>query len=390
MTEKKLIAYFDCFSGVSGDMTLGALMHLGVPREWLEEQLRAIPLEEFRLELEDKTTHGITGKHAKVIVEHEPHARHFATIRDIITLSDLSPWVKEKGLAIFSRLAHAEAQVHGQTVDHVHFHEVGGTDAIADIIGSLLALEYLGVSEVQSSPLPHGTGFVRCAHGMLPVPAPATVLLLKDCPTYGTDVPCELVTPTGAAIVSTLASKFGPQPRMTIQGVGYGMGTRVLENRPNGLRVILGKPESLLQTDVVLTVETNIDDMNPEIFGYVQKKLFEQGALDVGWIPMFMKKNRPATLVRVLCPIHAKDEIARTLLMETTATGVRFFETAREKLPREEILLDTQFGQIRAKRITCPDGSVRVTPEYDACEKIAREQGVPLVRVYELIGKESE
>ncbi|MBI9077989.1 MAG: nickel pincer cofactor biosynthesis protein LarC [Desulfatibacillum sp.] len=382
-----MIAYFDCFSGISGDMTLGALMHLGVPREWLEQQLQAIPLEEFRLELEDKSTHGITGKHAKVIVEHEPHARHYGTIRDLIAKADLSPWVKENGLEIFRRLAHAEAEVHGQPVEKVHFHEVGGTDAIADILGSLLALEYLGVTEVVASALPHGTGFVRCAHGVLPVPVPATVLLLKGCPTYGTDVPCELITPTGAAIISTLSKKFGPPPPMTIQGVGYGMGTRVLESRPNGLRIILGKPEPILQTDRVLTIETNIDDMNPEIFGYVQQILFEQGALDVAWIPMFMKKNRPATLVRVLCQPHVKDAIVRVLLMETTATGVRFFETSREKLPREEILLDTQFGEIRAKRITCPDGSVRITPEYDACVEIAREKNIPLLRVYEIVAK---
>ena len=385
-----MIAYFDCFSGISGDMTLGALMHLGVPREWLEQQLRALPLEEFRLELEDKTTHGITGKHARVVVEHEPHARHYKTIRDLVSQASLSSWVKEQGLEIFRRLAHAEAEVHGQPVDKVHFHEVGGTDAIADIMGSLLALEFLGVTEVQSSPLPHGTGFVKCAHGLLPVPAPATMILLKGCPTYGTDVPCELVTPTGAAIISTLATRFGPSPSMTMEGVGYGMGTRILESRPNGLRVILGKPEPVLQTDRVLTVETNIDDMNPEIFGYVQQRLFEQGALDVAWVPMFMKKNRPATLVRVLCPLQAKDEVVRTLLLETTATGVRFFETAREKLPREEIFLMTKFGSIRAKRITCLNGTVRVTPEYEACAKIAREKNIPLVRLYDMIAKDMD
>lgn len=382
-----MIAYFDCFSGISGDMTLGALIDLGVPVDWLEQKLSSLPLAEFKLVAKAKKRMGICGKNIKVKIDETPVSRDHALIRELIENAGLSKWVRGKSLEIFNNLALAEAKVHGNSPKHAHFHEVGGTDAIVDIVGSVLCLEYLGVDEVYASALPLGSGFVQCAHGTLPIPAPATVLLLSGCPTYGTDVPHELVTPTGAAIISTLSSGFGPCPPMVIAGVGYGMGYREIKSRPNCLRILTGELSNVLETDRVLIIETNIDDMNPEIFGFAQKRLFEAKALDVAWIPIFMKKNRPGTMIRVLCSPENKDAVVGVLLSETTATGIRFFEAAREKLPREHIQIKTPFGTIAAKRFTCPDGSIRVTPEYEACKKIAEEKNIPLRQVYEKIAK---
>ena len=385
------LAYFDCFSGISGDMTLGALVHLGVPVDWLKEQLRALPLKDFDLQSRVVSRHGISAVQVEVISKESHHHRDYQHIKGLIDSSPLSDRVKTVSLAAFDRIAEAEAKIHGCEKDKVHFHEVGGVDAIVDIVGSCLGLERLGVTDVASSALPTGGGFVRCAHGLLPVPAPATLEILKGVPLYGNEIEEELVTPTGAAILAANADSFGPMPAMEVRQIGYGAGTIELEHQPNLLRIILGNPESDWQTDGsqrLVMVETNIDDMNPEIFSYVMERLFEDGALDVFWVPVYMKKNRPGTLVQVLCEPSCRERIVQRILSETTSLGVRFHEVYRTALERDSVTIDTPFGKIEAKRISSMAGGERFVPEYEVCKKIASARNLPLQEVYLSILKE--
>ena len=282
-----------------------------------------------------------------------------------------------------------EGRIHDCPKEDVHFHELGGVDAIVDIVGAALGMDWLGVEKTVASPIPLGKGFVSCDHGRLPVPAPATVGLLQGVPVYGTGISEELVTPTGAAIVTCLADAFGPVPSMRIKDVGYGVGTRALKDRPNLLRILVGEAETVLEHDHVTVVETNIDDMNPEIFGYVMERLFEDGALDVAWIPIFMKKNRPATMVQVVCKASDRDTITHRILSETTATGVRYYGADRKKLPRRLQTVTTSLGNVRMKEVTGPEGRVSLVPEYEDCKRIAREKDLPLKVVYETIVRET-
>ncbi len=384
------LAYFDCFSGISGDMVLGALIHLGVPADFIEENVRAIPLESFRLEVDTASRMHICGKQVHVAVEEKDGCtRRYKEIRDLVEKSDLSDSVKSLSLKIFSRLAGVEARVHNCSKDEVHFHELGGVDTIVDIVGAALGLEWLKIGKIQASAIPVGKGFVNCEHGKLPVPAPATVALLSGVPVYGTGISNELVTPTGAAIITCLAEGFGPMPLMRISQVGYGVGSRDLEQMPNLLRVVVGEPDTGCEADCVTVLETNIDDMNPEIFGFVMERLFEDGALDVVWIPVFMKKNRPGIMIQVICREADREAVIRRILSETTATGVRQRTVERHKLPRKLKDVETSYGTVRVKEVLGPEGSVSVVPEYEECKKIALEKNVPLKMVYEVIIKET-
>ena len=388
-----MFAYFDCFAGISGDMTLGALLDLGVPLKWLKETLASIPLQGFDVKISSVYRSGIRANLVKVLVADHQHERNFAVIKSIIEKSPLSDAVKSTSIAIFKRLADVEAGIHGCTPEEVHFHEVGGIDAMVDIIGTALGLEYLGIDQVVASRIPLGKGFVACQHGQLPVPAPATVALLNDVPVYGTDIEHELVTPTGAAIIAGIAQNFGSIPEMRIQNIGYGAGVRELESRPNLLRIIAGKAgarSSDVQADRVWIVETSIDDMNPEIFGYVMERLFEDGALDVYWIPVYMKKNRPGTLVQVLCETQNRDAIIDRMFSETTSIGIRYYEARRRVLAREQYMLKSSFGTIAVKRIGDPSGNMRLVPEYEICKKIALANNLPLRVVYDTIVKEAD
>jgi len=387
-----MLAYFDCFAGISGDMTLGALLDLGVPLKWLKETLASAPLQGFDLKISSVYRSGIRANQVEVLIDDHQHERNFAEIKAIIEKSPLSDAVKSTGIAIFSRLAEAEAGIHGCTPAEVHFHEVGGIDAMVDIIGTALCLEYLGINQVVASRIPLGKGFVTCRHGQLPVPAPATVALLKDVPVYGTDIEHELVTPTGAAIIAVIAQDFGSIPEMRLQHIGYGAGARELESRPNLLRIIAGTAEvqsSDLQEDRVWIVETCIDDMNPEMFGFVMDRLFEDGALDVYWIPVYMKKNRPGTMVQVLCEIRNRDAIIHRMFSETTSIGMRYYEARRRLLAREQYMLKSSFGTIAVKRIGDPSGNMRLVPEYEICKEIALANKLPLRVVYDTIVKEA-
>ncbi len=392
-----MLAYFDCFSGISGDMTLGALLDLGVPLQWLQDTLTGIPLGGFDIRISSVYRSGIRGNQVAILVDDDPHERNFADIKTIIAKSPLSDTVKSTSTAIFKRLAEAEGTIHGCLPEQVHFHEVGGIDAMVDIIGTALCLEYLGINQVAASKIPLGKGFANCRHGKLPVPSPATVAILNDVPVYGTEIEHELVTPTGAAIISTLAQTFGSLPEMRIQNIGYGAGERELESRPNLLRIITGEPvaqnsdaDANLQMDRVWIIEAGIDDMNPELFGFVMERLFEDGALDVYWIPVYMKKNRPGTMVQVLCHTQKRDAIVRRMLSETTSLGVRYYEARRRLLVRDQLTIKSSFGSITVKRIKDPWGNERLVPEYEICKKIALENDLPLRVVYDTIAKEAD
>ncbi len=391
-----MLAYLDCFSGISGDMTLGALIHLGVPLPWLRESIARLPLAGFDIAAADVEYNGIRAKRVEVHAGHEHPHRRYADIRMLIENSPLPDSAKGMALAMFKRLAEAEANVHGCRPDEVHFHEVGAVDAIVDVVGTALGFQHLGITETACAPVPTGRGFVDCRHGRLPVPAPATAALLQGVPTIGTEIEYELTTPTGAAIVTTAAASFGPRPAMTVSGIGYGAGRRNLDPGPNLLRILVGerissqpKDDTGFNRDRIAVVETSIDNMNSEFFGYVMDRLFEMGALDVVWIPIQMKKNRPGTLLQALCTQERLSAIARCILSETTSLGVRYYEADRYLLERDHVTMDSSFGRIPVKRIRYPHGEVRYVPEYEVCRRIALEKGVPLRAVYETVSKEA-
>jgi uncharacterized protein (TIGR00299 family) protein len=392
-----MLAYFDCFSGISGDMTLGALIDLGVSVEWIEGRLKKIPLKAFGIEVDQILRNGLKAQNVNVRVKDNGASRNYKQIKSLIQDSPLSDHVKHKSLKIFNRIASAEAKIHQCPVEEVHFHEVGGVDAIVDIVGTALCLEYLGIERIIASKIPLGKGFVKCSHGTLPVPAPATVEILKGVPLYGTQIEHELVTPTGAAIIATIADSFGPIPQMTVEKIGYGAGKKDLGSKPNLLRVITGTPSASrienhaeYQHDKILVVETCIDDMNPEIFGFLMDRLFEDGALDVLWIPVFMKKNRPGNMIQVLCDDEKKDVIMDRILSETTSLGIRYYHIQRRCLERQRIKIKTKYGELDVKQVKEVNGKIRIIPEYEVCRKVALEKNIPLRKVYDTIVGETE
>ncbi len=385
-----MIAYFDCFSGISGDMTLGAFLDLGVPLEWLKAELDSLPLKGFGMTVTQVSRSGIHAKRVQVDTQDSSKARDYSQIKSLLKDSSLSSSVKEISHAIFAKIAEAEAQIHNCSLDQVHFHEVGGIDAIVDIVGTALCVDFLKLERIVASRIPLGKGFVDCRHGTLPVPAPATLKILKDVPVYGTDIPHELVTPTGAAIIVTLAESFGKLPAIIVRDTGYGAGKRDLESIPNLLRIITGTAadhQTGLGQDEIVMVETCIDDMNPEVFGFLMDRVFAEGALDVYWVPVFMKKNRPGTMVQVVCRKDRQEAVINRILSETTSTGVRFYDVQRRILKREQLMVDTLYGRVQVKRIVSPDGTERLVPEYEVCKKIALEQEMPIRTVYDNIFK---
>jgi len=383
-----LTAYFDCFSGISGDMTLGALVDLGVPVEWLAENLAALPLDGFELTAEQVHPGGIRAVDIKVAVNDTTKARNYAAIKELIENSQLPEKVRDLSSAIFRRIGEAEARVHGCALDQVHFHEVGGIDAIVDIVGTALGVDYLGIDKVACGPIPVGGGTAVCSHGELPVPAPATAEILKDVTVYGGGE-AELTTPTGAAIIKTLATTFGPLPAMRIGKIGYGSGKRQTGGRPNLLRVFLG--ETAAQDDFthdrILVIEANVDDMSPEVSGYVMETLLADGARDVIFLPAFMKKNRPGTLLQVLCTFEDKDILINRILSETSSIGLRYYPAERCLLPRKTVAVDSPWGKLAAKQVRRPGGKIELVPEYEACARVAAENGIPIREVYDTLTK---
>lgn len=371
--------YFDCFSGVSGDMTLAALLSLGLPKEKLLQELKKLNLENYSVEIFPGSRSGIAATGVEVRVGHSHHHhRRFSDIRTLIQESSLDPQVKEIGLKIFQRLAEAEARVHDKTIDEVHFHEVGAVDSIVDIVGTAVGIAFFNPERILSSELPMGRGFVNCQHGRLPLPAPATVEVLKGYPVKKVEVEGELVTPTGAAIVATLSSGVAAWPDGIIRAVGYGLGKNDFPDRPNLLRLVLGETEGAFESDRAVILEANIDDMNPEFYGYVMERLFAEKALDVSLSQLLMKKGRPGVLVRVIAEEKDAEKLTEIILKETTTLGVRRYPVMRKKLPREVREVETKHGKIRVKI----SGDLRFQPEYEDCRRVAMEQGVPLQEVY--------
>ena len=344
------LAYFDCFSGISGDMTLGALVDAGVSIDALRAELARLNLPGYELKAEKVKRSGIAATKVHVIIDQkDQNARHLTDILSIIEASTLSPTVKEKSSRIFTRLADAEAKVHGTTPDKIHFHEVGAVDSIVDNVGAVIGLELLGIKRVMASAINVGSGMVKTSHGMLPVPAPATAELLTNIPLYQSSVQFELTTPTGAAIISTLGSSFGPMPPMKVERVAYGAGDKDFPGQPNVLRLMIGQPIAGYEEDTSIVIETNIDDMSPQVYDYLIEKLMQQGAQDVYLTPIIMKKGRPAILLSVLTDKTKTDALLDTIFRETTSIGVRIHEVGRKKLTRDIREVDTVYGKIRIK-----------------------------------------
>jgi uncharacterized protein (TIGR00299 family) protein len=380
------IAYFDCIAGASGDMLLGALLDAGLPLEILQEKLAELNLGiEFDLKAYKLNKNGFSATKLDVIVHETQHGRHLAEIEAILHQSSLADHIQAKAIGIFRRLAGVEAGIHGQPVEHVHLHELGGVDTMVDVVGTLVGLEELGVERVYASPLPLGRGFVKGAHGQIPLPAPATIALLKDVPVRGSEIEMELVTPTGAVLLSTLCVAFGPIPAMTLTGQGYGAGGGYLPI-PNILRLLLGQqPDADQGTGIesLVLLETNVDDNTAEINGYAMDKLFAAGALDVFFTPIQMKKNRPAALISVLCRPVDTEALETILFRETSTLGVRRQPVERRCLERTSEIVDTPYGPVRVKVARLPDGSFKRAPEYEDCKQAAQAHNVPLRMVYE-------
>ncbi|MCU1265175.1 MAG: hypothetical protein JWM21_1493 [Acidobacteria bacterium] len=377
--------YFDCFAGASGDMILGAMVAAGVDQGALKHQLASLSVQGFTIEFVPVNRSGISATHARVqTVEQRAH-RHLGDILQIVYASRLSDDVKDRTAKIFSRLAEAEALVHNEPVDQVHFHEVGALDAIVDVVGAAICFELLGIERFVCSPLQVGSGTVAMAHGRFPVPPPAVVELLKGIPVYATDIKGELVTPTGAAIIATVCEEFGALPHMTIQRTGYGAGTREYEKFPNVLRVFVGEvsaPDSVsVSTERLWMIETNIDDLSPQILGHVMDVALATGALDCFFTPVQMKKNRPGVLISILCRDGERSKLSEMLFRETTTLGLRSYEVQREALEREVVSVETRYGPIDVKVARMHGEIVNQMPEYEQCHQAALQANVPLRQV---------
>ncbi|MGB2621251.1 MAG: nickel pincer cofactor biosynthesis protein LarC [Candidatus Acidiferrum sp.] len=389
------LAYFDCFSGISGDMTLGALVDAGCAVELLREELGGLQVAGWELTAEKVWKNGMAATYVHVKTEDQSKHRSLSAILEILEKSRLAAEVRERAGAIFRKLGEAEARVHDVPLEKIHFHEVGAVDAIVDIVGACIGFHALGIEKFACSALNVGGGTAKMAHGILPVPAPATARLLTGKPTYSNGVQKELVTPTGAAIVATVCEAFGPQPAMSVSAIGYGAGTADLEGQPNVLRIMVGeeveagKERERAQTEVCATgfdeeiavIEANLDDMNPQIYGYFLEKALAAGALDVYTTPVQMKKNRPGILLTVLCKPGDTNALMTLIFAETTTFGARTYRAERRVLPREWVTVPTSLGEVRVK-ISRVNGHIRhATPEYEDCRKLAVEKNVPLQSV---------
>ena len=380
------IAYFDCFSGISGDMTLGALLDAGCGLAEMETHLRRLPVSGWRISSEKVSRRGFRATHVKVESADPQHHRSLSEILQLIERAALPRAIAERASAIFERLGAAEALVHGLPVEKVHFHEVGAVDAIVDIVGAAAGFAQLGIEDFACSALNVGGGRVQTQHGNLPVPAPATAELLRGAPTYSNEVQRELVTPTGAAIISTMASRFGPQPSMTVHAIGLGAGSAELAEQPNVLRLFVGeaaaRPSDASSEDDLIVLEANLDDMNPQVYGYFAERALEAGALDVFSTAVQMKKNRPGQLLTVLCKPADREILSDLLFRETTTLGVRQSNVQRRALQRESVTVETSLGSIRVKIARLHGRILNVAPEYEDCRRVAAERGIPLKQVF--------
>src|SRR4030043_279974 len=382
------IAYFDCFSGASGDMILGSLIDAGLSARRLREELKKLKIP-INLKAKKVLKQGISA--TQVMVEGRSEKRSHRNLKEILRIverSGVEPEVKEKSAEIFRRIASVEAKIQHTTMEDVHFHELGGFDSIVDIVGSVWGIGQLGIEKIYASKGNVGGGFVKCEHGILPVPAPATLSLMEGRPIYSSGVERELFTPTGAAILSTLGSEFGSMPLINVERIGHGAGRDDLVH-PNLLRLIIGTSVLTSQKERVVVIETNIDDMNPQFYDYVIEKLLAMEVLDVFITPVLMKKNRPGHLLTVICPSEKLPSITEFLLRETTTLGLRWHEEERAKTDREILPLQTRYGRIRFKLARWEGKVINLSPEYEDCKRLALEKRVPLKEIYEEARKEA-
>lgn len=378
------VLHFDCFSGISGDMTLAALIDAGADVAAIREGLASLNLP-IELQTATRRRCGISGTHVSIICPEEHNHRHLPDIERIINNSTLTEPQKKLAKRIFRRLGEAEARVHGVPIEKVHFHEVGALDSIADIVGTAIALDLLAPDQITSRSVPPGSGTVNCAHGPMPIPAPATAFLLEGVPLASAPVTGELTTPTGAAILSTVVTGWLQQPEMTATRVGHGVGTRDYPDWPNVLRVFVGETSATPgPSDSVWVLETNLDDLPGELLGYCSEELFAAGALDVYFIPIQMKKSRPGVILGVISPPAAVAALEAIIFRETATFGIRRIQAQRSKLHRESIQVETEWGPIGAKK-GWRDGLHLTTPEYEDCARVARIHGVPLREVYDRV-----
>ncbi len=385
LMEFMKLAYLDCSSGISGDMFLAALLDAGVELDLLRAELAKIDLGPYKFTQSRVMRKGLAGNHVDIVVpDKQPH-RHLSHIEKLIGAAAIDEAVKQKARKVFRRLGEVEARLHNQPIEKIHFHEVGAVDAILDIAGVCLGLAMLGSPELICSPVNVGGGRVEAAHGSLPVPAPATAELLKGIPVYSTGIESELVTPTGAALVSTLAAGFGPVPAMKIERIGYGAGSKDLPAHPNIARLMLGEKDEGVGSgsggageETVLVIEANIDDMNPQLYGYFAERALAAGALDVTCTPLQMKKNRPGLLVSVLCKPELESVLTRLLFEETTTIGVRITKARRRVLDREVVTVETAYGAVRMKVSRLENKIVNVSPEFEDCRRLAEEKSIPV------------
>ncbi len=382
-------AYFDCFSGISGDMTLGALIDAGLSIKELKSFLSKLPIDNYDITAKKVKKNGISATKADVIVKGRQKERRLSDIKRIINNSKLDRSIKNDAISVFERLARAEAKVHKTNVNNVHFHEVGAVDAIVDITGAVISLHLLSIEKICASSINTGTGFIKSAHGILPVPGPATAELLKGIPVYSTNTKMELTTPTGAAIISTLSKDFGPMPEMDIKSIGYGAGTFNSPDMPNLLRIFIGEMKNPAKDENTILLETNIDDMNPQLYEYVMDKLFASGALDVYLTPIIMKKGRPATMLSVLSNKDDAEALSNIIFRETTSIGLRAQEIGRIKVEREIKEIKTKYGKVRVKIAFDDKEILGINPEYEDCKRIAIKKNISLKNVIEEIKKEA-
>lgn len=376
--------YFDCFAGASGDMILGAMVAAGVDPDALREQLSLLNVEGFKIDFETTDRSGLSATYARVVTTDQSKHRHLSHVRRIIEESGVTDAAKELAIRIFIRLAEAEARVHNEPIEKVHFHEVGALDAIVDVVGAAICFDLLKIDRFVCSPLHVGSGMIQMAHGRFPIPPPAVTELLRGVPFYSGDIKGELLTPTGAAIITTVCTEYGPIPRIKVDRTGYGAGTREYDNFPNVLRVLIGETEQDdAASERLWMIETNLDDASPQIIGHVMDRVFDLGALDCYFTPVQMKKNRPGVLLSVLCGPEEKEAVMKLLFLETTTLGVRSYEVERRALRRNVVTVETQYGPIFVKVAYLNGRVVNEMPEFEQCREAAIRADVPLKLVEE-------
>ena len=383
MEKKMRIAYFDCFSGASGDMILGSMIDAGLNPRLLKEELKKLRISTVRLNIKKVLKRGISA--TQIVVEGRGEKRHHRNLKEmlrIIERSDLESAVKKKSTEIFQRIASVEGEIHQEPMEEIHFHEIGGLDSVVDIVGAVWGFRQMGIERLYVSNVNVGTGFVESEHGILPVPAPATVALMKGRPIYSWGVEKELLTPTGAALLTSLGTEFGKMPSMRVERIGYGAG-RDDFSHPNVLRLLIGTPSTISGKERVIVIETNIDDMNPQLYDYVMEGLLGMEVQEVFLTPVIMKKNRPGTLLTVICSSEKLPSVIEFLLAETTTLGLRWHEEERERADREILTLQTRYGKIRFKLARWEGKVVNLSPEYEDCKGLALKKRVPLKDVFE-------